>query len=280
MVLTPLDIEKARFHNALGGYRRDEVEQFRLNVLRSVEEYIERIGELSGRIKELEGALKRYQESEELLKNSVVLAQRTCDELIAAAHKRADAIKQAAENEGDSLRHELADLRAQREQFEYAFHGLLTGFLNRLEQGNPRLTAAPSAQALPGAAEPATQPESPPRESSEGQPAAKEEAEIKSAPPPSSQVTPPAMPPIPPVPSVSAGFPTLGAKRDTDAGRFSATLDAAKVQPGAPRTPVESRADEEAAWPSEDATAEEKESSLFAAESSADEPPEDALPPV
>ena len=48
-------------------------------------------------------SVSRYQESEDLLKNSVVLAQRTCDELIAAAHQQADAIKREAEAEGKDI---------------------------------------------------------------------------------------------------------------------------------------------------------------------------------
>jgi DivIVA domain-containing protein len=141
MPLTPLDAEKARFRQAFRGYARDDVESFRTAVVSALEGQIARIEELTARVAELEKQLKRYRESEELLKDSVVLAQRTCDELIAAAHKRADAIKNDARSEGQRIRLELSELRAQREQFEYAFHGLLSGFLHRLEQGNPQLAA-------------------------------------------------------------------------------------------------------------------------------------------
>jgi DivIVA domain-containing protein len=141
MALTPLDAEKARFRQVFRGYGREEVEAFRAAVIAALEEQIGRTEQLTDQVAELERQLKRYRESEELLKNSVVLAQRTCDELIAAAHKKADAIRQDARSDGERLRLELAELRAQREQFEYAFHGLLSGFLHRLEQGNPRLAA-------------------------------------------------------------------------------------------------------------------------------------------
>lgn len=150
MALTPLDADKAKFRSVLRGYARDEVERFRVDVIATLEEHIARGAELAGRVAELESQLARYRENEELLKSSVVLAQRTCDELIAAAHKQADVIKQEARLEGDQIRQQLAELRAQREQFEYAFHGLLTGFKHRLEQGNPRLVARETSAALTG----------------------------------------------------------------------------------------------------------------------------------
>jgi len=156
MPLTPLDAEKARFRVGFRGYAREEVERFRATVVAALEDHIAQGQQLKARVSELEAQLSRYHEKEDLLKDSVVLAQRTCDELIAAAHQKADAIRREALLEGDEIRRELAELRSQREQFEYAFHGLLTGFTHRLEQGNPRL-AAPAERrqlaAAPAAAE-------------------------------------------------------------------------------------------------------------------------------
>jgi cell division initiation protein len=161
-MLTPLDAEGVKFRNALSGYDRNDVEQFRDRVIQALEEHIAQTENLRLRIANLEEQLVRYHDSEELLKNSVVLAQRTADELIAAAHQRADSIVQAAQLEGESVRRSLSDLRSQREQFEYAFYGLLTGFKQRLEQGNPALAPIPSPVHV--AAEPRVAP--PPQPSS------------------------------------------------------------------------------------------------------------------
>jgi cell division initiation protein len=138
-MLTPLDVDNAKFRGALSGYARGEVEQFRARVIQALEDYIAQIETHRTRIAELEAQLARYRESEELLKNSVVLAQRTADELIAAAHQRADSVIRAAQLEGETVRRSMGELRAQREQFEYEFHGLLSGFIHRLEQANPAL---------------------------------------------------------------------------------------------------------------------------------------------
>lgn len=148
-MLTPLDIENVKFRGALSGYDRGEVEQFRARMIQALENYIAQVTELRGQIAGLEDRLARYHESEELLKNSVVLAQRTADELIATAHQRADVIIQSAQLEGEGVRQSLGKLRAEREQFEYQFHGLLTGFIRQLEQNNPGLTHAQAALASP-----------------------------------------------------------------------------------------------------------------------------------
>ncbi|HES58205.1 MAG TPA: DivIVA domain-containing protein [Firmicutes bacterium] len=139
MTITPLDIENTRFRGSLGGYNRNEVDVLLAKVAQELEARLTQIEELQRKIAQLEQTVATYRESEELLKNSVVLAQRTSDEIIAAAHQHADAIVREAESSGRETTRRLGELRAEREQFEYAFHGLLAGFLHRLEQGNPEL---------------------------------------------------------------------------------------------------------------------------------------------
>lgn len=157
MSLSPLEIENIRFSRSmLGGYDRTEVERFLAQAARSIDEYVSRIDQLERQVAQLEADLQRYRENEDLLRSSVVHAQRGADELIAAARQRADAIKGEAELEAQKLRQSLSDIRNEREQFEYAFHGLLSGFIRRLEHGNPALGgAAHSAVPSPALAAPA-----------------------------------------------------------------------------------------------------------------------------
>ena len=147
MPLTPLDVENLRLRNALRGYDRADVDQFRADVVDSLEEYVDLIGKLKQRVREVEAELARYREQEDVLRSSVMLAQRTADEHAAAARSRAESIVAQAHTEAQALRAGVADLAAQREQFEYQFHGLLTGFLRRLEQGNPSLVGSPNSRA-------------------------------------------------------------------------------------------------------------------------------------
>ncbi|MDQ3024808.1 MAG: DivIVA domain-containing protein, partial [bacterium] len=153
MPLTPLDVDNLKLRSVLRGYDRSEVDQFRAEVIGTIEEYIDMLGRLKLRVRELESELTRYRELEEQVKNSVMFAQRTADEHIAAARERAAALVEQARLEAQELRRDVAVVIAQREQFEYQFHGLLTGFLQRLEQHNPKLDSRAA-----GKAEQATQP--------------------------------------------------------------------------------------------------------------------------
>ncbi|MBN2082054.1 DivIVA domain-containing protein [bacterium] len=275
MVLTPLEVEKLKFRVGFRGYLREDVEQFRDSVVTTLEQAIAQAQQLQARVSELEVQLKRYHEHEELLKNSVVLAQRTSDELIAAAHKQADAIKLTARGEGDEIRRELAELRSQREQFEYAFHGLLSGFLHRLEQGNPALTGGePTPElAAPGRGQPVAPPPNPPSTEETAAPfeptiQARLEAAPQPAPPPRPAPRIPDVP-VPSIPSVKPFAPptvpvarpggTEQVDRDADIADFTAVLDEAKAPPQDWPRPVEpepaAAEPDEAAPPEESAPA-------------------------
>lgn len=154
MSLSPLEIENIQFTRSfLGGYDRNEVERFLAQVARSIDEYVSRIDQQQRQIQQLEAELQLHRENEDLLRSSVVHAQRSADELVAAARQRAETIKGEAALEADRLRHSLADLKNEREQFEFAFHGMLTGFIRRLEHNNPALLpAGEPTRELPGQA--------------------------------------------------------------------------------------------------------------------------------
>lgn len=245
MALTPLDIEKFELRTGFRGYAREDVERFRYEALRSVEDYLARISALQARVGELERDLQQYRANEDLLKSSVVLAQKTSDELITAARQRAELIVREAEAEGEVIRRRLADIRNEREQFEYAFHGLLSGFLHRLEQGNPSLKPEPPA-ALPSPGEPRNAEPNPGHVTQVDQPKqdmpSQETVPIASTP---SEYTfgsftleerPASAPrPAPVMPGRSAGTPAPVNERDHDINDFSAALDSAPVQPSPPR---------------------------------------------
>ncbi len=253
MALTPLDIEKLDLRLGFRGYVREDVERFRYDVLRSVEDYLARIAALQARVGELERDLQQYRANEDLLKSSVVLAQKTSDELITAARQRADLIIREAEAEGETIRRRLADIRNEREQFEYAFHGLLSGFLHRLEQGNPELRPAPQIQpaALASRSETRTDHDSvsytnrlvdgavtasdvdmigqPTQDTASSRDAGFTVLPSQAAASPAQQVFAPAMP------SRGAGAAAVTGDRDADIDSFSAALDSAPVKPGPPR---------------------------------------------
>lgn len=249
MSLTPLDIENTKFRGAFNGYNRAEVDQLLSRASQELEALLKQIDELKRRIGQLEQTVADYRESEELLKNSVVLAQRTSDEIIAAAHQQADAIKRTAETDGRETRQRLGELRAEREQFEYAFHGLLAGFLKRLEQGNPAL--ARPAQSAPELQAPNVQQDEPKADPlSHSQQLLSEAATAQQAP-----QTPDAVPRIPqvetpPVPQVPAAAEPHGPGETNPGSRddFEQVVEAARpVKRDAWPAPLEPAEEEELA---------------------------------
>jgi cell division initiation protein len=145
--LTPLDVENLRLRPSLRGYDRNDVDAFHREVVATLEEYVDQVAGLKTRVRELEKELDRSREQEDGVKNSLMLAQRTADELVSAARERAEALLQQARAEAADYRRSVADIVAQREQFEYQFHGLLSGFLRRLEQANPHLASPANGRA-------------------------------------------------------------------------------------------------------------------------------------
>ncbi|MEZ5337658.1 MAG: DivIVA domain-containing protein [bacterium] len=146
MGLTPLDAEKYEFPSGFRGYDRNAVEQFRALVVQALEGHIQEAAGFRRRISELEDSLAELRGKEGLIQTSMMTAQKTGEDIVANAREEAGMIRARAEADCQDLRNELARLRAEREEFEYAFHGLLAGFLHRLEKGNPSLLGQDSAE--------------------------------------------------------------------------------------------------------------------------------------
>jgi len=91
-MLTINDIEKTRFGTSLFGYSRAEVDGFLEEVLATIQAHVEETQDLKKRLAEAEAAIAVHKANEDTLKNSIVLAQKSHDEIVAAAHREADNI--------------------------------------------------------------------------------------------------------------------------------------------------------------------------------------------
>jgi len=107
--VTPLDIQHKQFRKTLQGYAREEVDSFLDDIIETLEELIEERTKLEARLGEMQDKLAHFKAMEESLQSTLVLAQRTADEVKAAAHKEVDLIKQRARID---LENELADVQA------------------------------------------------------------------------------------------------------------------------------------------------------------------------
>lgn len=184
MGLTINDVEKISFPGGFFGYRRAVVEDFRADVVETLQEMVDEMARLKKEMELLKSELDKYRATEKLLQESVILAQKSHDEIVAAARQEAQNILQEARLKAVELSRELGTLSAERERFAYEFHALLKGFLERLEQTQPEL-ASGIVRAAPGAvraepsqvAEPSTEraaPEERPQPPTAGQPSGTE----------------------------------------------------------------------------------------------------------
>jgi cell division initiation protein len=94
--ITPIDIQHKTFKKALQGYDRPEVDQFLDEIIETLEDDAQHIAALQAEIADLKERISHFKAMEESLQNTLILAQRTADEVKASAHKEADLIKEQA----------------------------------------------------------------------------------------------------------------------------------------------------------------------------------------
>jgi cell division initiation protein len=94
--ITPVDIQHKSFKKALQGYDRADVDGFLDEVIETLEDEAQQRAALEAEIADLKERVSHFKAIEESLQNTLVLAQRTADEVKASAHKEADLIREKA----------------------------------------------------------------------------------------------------------------------------------------------------------------------------------------
>lgn len=143
--ITPVDIQHKTFKKALQGYDRAEVDQFLDEVIETLEDDAQEKAALQAEIADLKERVSHFKSMEESLQNTLVLAQRTADEVKASAHKEADLIRaearMAAEREVNAHGDAAAEARREHqralegaEKAKSELRSLLTTHLALLEK--------------------------------------------------------------------------------------------------------------------------------------------------
>lgn len=98
-MLTPIDLETKEFKKtAIGGYDREEIDQFMAMLFQDYKTiYMENVS-LKDKVNTLSSAVTKYKSMEDVLQNTLIVAQTTSDELKSSAHDRAKVIMEEAEN--------------------------------------------------------------------------------------------------------------------------------------------------------------------------------------
>jgi cell division initiation protein len=163
--ITPVDIQHKSFKKALQGYERADVDGFLDEIIETLEDEAQQRAALEAEIADLKERISHFKAMEESLQNTLVLAQRTADEVKASAHKEADLIREqarlAGEREIAGYNDAIADVRRDHQRAVEAaekarseLRSLLMTHLALLERGdgakaNGELPGAPAQSVVP-----------------------------------------------------------------------------------------------------------------------------------
>mgnify|MGYP000975480576 CR=1 FL=1 len=112
-MITPLDIQKKEFRRGLRGYREEEVDAFLDRVIEDYENLFRENQVLKEKIAMLEENIGRYREMEEVLKNTMIMAQKNADELRQNAEKEASLLLDQARLEAEQITSEAEEKAAE-----------------------------------------------------------------------------------------------------------------------------------------------------------------------
>src|SRR5918999_3832509 len=123
MDVTPHDLRNAELREAFRGYRPDEVEELLERAAVTLERMHERIRLAQERIGQVEQEAANGREMESVLRQTLLLAQRTADETVTSAHEKARQLVEEAEDRALVMTTEAEDQariigEAQRQKYE------------------------------------------------------------------------------------------------------------------------------------------------------------------
>ena len=156
MRLTSVDIHSREFARCFRGYSGREVEAFRQEVADNFEELQVEVAAARDEVARVRDELEHYRALERSMNESLMLAQRSADEVKANAHKEAELIVRNAEQQARDvlqqaraertvLERGIAELRQARAQCLDEFGALIAAVTQRLEGFRSRVEEAQQA---------------------------------------------------------------------------------------------------------------------------------------
>jgi cell division initiation protein len=102
-MITPLDIQNKEFKRSIFGYNAKSVDTFLDEIIIDYERIYKENIELKDKVNMLSDQIRQYNTMEETLKNTLVVAQSTADDVISSARQKAENIINDAELSGKKL---------------------------------------------------------------------------------------------------------------------------------------------------------------------------------
>ena len=109
MAYTPVEIRHVKLQRGLLGYRQPPVDRLLTEIADSFEDVWRERADLTDRIEHLEGELARYKELEELVRATLVSAERAAHELRDQAKREAETIVNEARAEAREIGREMRE---------------------------------------------------------------------------------------------------------------------------------------------------------------------------
>jgi cell division initiation protein len=144
-MLTPLDIQNKEFGKSFRGYKETEVDSFLDEIIVDYEKIYKENIELKDKIGALSNTLKQYNNLEETLKNTLIVAQSTAEDVTNSAKKKSELIIEEAEINAKgiieeahekviAIEKEYEDLKKDIYVFKTRFKSLIEAQLSTLEE--------------------------------------------------------------------------------------------------------------------------------------------------
>lgn len=112
-MLTPVDIHNKEFSRSFRGFNQEEVDDFLDQVVNDYEMLYRDNHQMKKEIELCNKQLEQYHQLEKNLQDTLLVAQRTADEVVNTANTRGEEVRQAAKQAGENLKRE-AELYASK----------------------------------------------------------------------------------------------------------------------------------------------------------------------
>lgn len=139
MDIKPIDILNKSFNQGIRGYNKVEVDDFMRQISESFEELLTQHTRLLERTEIQDAEIKRYKDIENSLNSTLILAQKTSDDMRANAKAEAELIlreaRASASEELELTRLQIDELKKNKMRFETEFRVMLKSYLELCEGG-------------------------------------------------------------------------------------------------------------------------------------------------
>lgn len=102
-MMTPLDIQNKVFSKATFGYKKEEVDTFMEEILQNYENLYKSYNESKEKVNSLSKLVESYKGMEETMKNTLVVAQQSAQQLTKAAKTEAESILGEANQKSNEI---------------------------------------------------------------------------------------------------------------------------------------------------------------------------------